>query len=73
MGGPPGDLDALAVHGPEHVLASPFPVTEAAAAAVGVATLAAAGVLADRTTGVLRPVSVDRANAARRCQSETLW
>jgi len=68
-GGEPAATDGFDVSGPEHVLASNFAVTEAAAASVGAATLAAADLLAARG-GARQRVGVDRAHAAAAFSAE---
>ena len=61
-GGLSPDLDWLEFSGLEHILDSPFAVTEAAAVSVGVAALAAAELFEARG-GIAQPIMVDRAHA----------
>ena len=70
-GGDPARLDALEFSGPEHVLASPFAVTEAAAVSVAAATLAAAELFEARG-GSAQPVTIDRAHAVAAFSIERL-
>ncbi len=64
-GGAPDALDRLAVTGPTHVLPSPFPVTAAATAAIGAASLGVA-----ELTGARGTVVVDTVEAATAVRSE---
>lgn len=73
VGGPPGALDALTTHGPEHLLPSVYDVTGLATATVAAATVAAAGFLAARTGEPIRPVTVDRRAASLAFASEVLF
>lgn len=73
VGGDPALLDALSIGGPSTVLPSVFDVTAFAASAVGVATLAAAELLAVRMSTSLRPVCVDTVEAAAAFRSEALF
>jgi len=61
-GGASADLDWLEFSGLEHILDSPFAVTEAAAVSVGAAALAAAELFEARG-GIAQPIMVDRAHA----------
>lgn len=74
LGGDPAALDALAITGDARVLPSSFDVTGFAAATVGVASLAAAELLATRTgSRDLAPVAVDTRAACAAFQCEALF
>jgi crotonobetainyl-CoA:carnitine CoA-transferase CaiB-like acyl-CoA transferase len=62
-GGDPAPTEGLTFSGPEHVLESPFAVTESAATSIGAAMLAAAELLAARD-GPSQQVTIDRAHAS---------
>jgi crotonobetainyl-CoA:carnitine CoA-transferase CaiB-like acyl-CoA transferase len=70
LGGDPAAPDRLTVSGPHDALPSSFPVTAAAAAAVAVATLAAAEVWSRRGGPPAPAVAVDTRHAALACRSE---
>lgn len=70
IGGDRAELERVATPGPAHALASAFRVTDVATAAIAAATLAAAGLLADRNGEPGRDVTVDRRHAAIACRSE---
>ena len=70
-GGASPDLDWLEFSGPQQILASPFAVTEAAAASVAAATLAAAELFEARG-GIAQPIDVDRAHAVAAFSIERL-
>jgi hypothetical protein len=72
-GGPAELIGTVHAQGPDTVLPSVFDVTGLAAATVSAATLAAAEVLAVRTTQPIRPVSVDRRSASAAFLSEALF
>ncbi|AEA26751.1 CoA transferase [Pseudonocardia benzenivorans] len=67
LGGAAGECDRLTVTGPTATLSSRFPVTDAGAAAVGAALLAAT---ADPDGGVGRPVGLDTRQLAVALTSE---
>jgi CoA-transferase family III len=69
LGGDRAAPERLTITGPTHVLPSVFPVTAAASAAVGVATLAAAELWRARGRGAAE-VAVDSRHAALACRSE---
>ena len=70
VGGPTRELSALRIRGRDPALPSVFHVTAAASASIGAATLAAAGLLADRTGEPLRDVHVDALHAVVAFRSE---
>lgn len=70
LAGDPELLDRVAITGPRHVLASPFAVTDAAAAVVACATLASAEHRAAIDGRPVAPVAVDRLHAGIAMVSE---
>jgi hypothetical protein len=70
VGGNTASLSALSITGSKEVLPSVYPVTEFAAATVGLATLAVAEWATVRSGAPLATVSVDRAHAAIAFRSE---
>src|SRR5262249_19428573 len=70
VGGEPRELSRVRLTGRDPALPSVFPVTAAASASVAAATLAAAGVLADRNREPLREVAIDALHAVIAFRSE---
>src|SRR5262249_36472898 len=70
VGGEARELSRVRLTGRDPALPSVFPVTAAASASVAAATLAAAGVLADRNREPLREVAIDALHAVIAFRSE---
>ena len=70
VGGEPRELSRVRLTGRDRALPSVFSVTAAASASVAAATLAAAGVLADRNCEPLREVAIDAMHAVIAFRSE---
>jgi hypothetical protein len=70
VGGPTAEPGRLVVHGPPHVVPSPFAVTAAATAAVSFAAVAMGDLAARRRGGGAVAVEVDSTHAVLACRSE---